>query len=128
MSWDSVKSSVKLFLKDYKEVPNNKTLEENAQTYKKNAYTLKYMGSSSTEKYANNTMAMQNLCELRIMFENNTVEERDDNADKFIKLQLSIAGLGAHVKFTDERTFEDFDDKHTIGTLNFEIGIEGSCS
>lgn len=128
MSWDSVKSSVKLFLKDYKEVPNNKTLEENAQTYKKNAYTLRYVGSGSSTMYSNGGMAMTNVAELRIMFENNTVEERDDNADKFIKLQLSIAGLAIFKGYNDERTFEDFDDKHTIGTLNFEIGIEGSCS
>jgi hypothetical protein len=127
MSWSNQRIAILALLTAYKEVPDNKTIEESAQTYKKNAFTLKYTGSGSSTQYVSNGIAFTNVCELKIIFENNLASERNINADTFINLQKSIAALSGFKGFNDERSFEDFDDKHTIGKMNFEIGIEGSC-
>lgn len=127
MSWASVRSQIILFLKDYKLIPENKTIEESAQTYKHKSYTLKYTGSGSTINHLGGSIAFSNVCELRIIYKNDDNNERILNADTFINLQKAIAGLAIFKGFTEERTFEDLDNKHSIGTMNFEIGIEGSC-
>lgn len=128
MSWAASKTIITAALGSYREIPENKTNEDASQTHKHHSYSLKYLGTADTEQYLNHQIAFSHLVELRMNYENNLATERDTNADNFITLQKTIAALTGFKGFTDERTFEDFDNKHTIGTITFEIGLEACGS
>ena len=111
----------------YREIPENKIVEDASLAHNHKAYSLKWMGTQDFTYLTSSKMMWSNKFELAIKYKNINVSERDENAQFFMDLMEDITEVDGFMGFGDDATFEDIDNKHTKATINLIIGAESTC-
>ena len=127
MSWSTSKTAIELVLStaEYYEIPENKTLE-NAQKNDHKTYELKWIGTDNIER-ATGGIAYANKVRLRVSYINMQKAQRDTNVALFTTLLTALATATGFNNFVGGWTFEDKDNKNTIGEVEFYFGVDGLC-
>jgi len=126
VSWTTYKSTIKAVLtgNGLREIPENKTAEQVALSHNHLSFSLKYGGTGDNSILTNKGMLTTHLAKIEIRYKNITPEERDNNADNFYTLLTEFVSMANFLGF-DEMTFEDIDNKHSIGKITFQVGVDG---
>jgi len=117
----------KLTALGYREIPENKTVEDASLAHNNKSYSLKWMGTQDFTYLTSSKMMWSNKFELVVKYKNINVSERDENAQFFLDLIEDITEVSGFLGFGDDATFEDIDNKHTKATINLIIGAESTC-
>lgn len=117
----------KLTALGYREIPENKTVEDASLAHNNKSYSLKWMGTQDFTYLTSSKMMWTNKFELVVKYKNMNVSERDENAQFFLDLLEDITEVSGFLGFGDDATFEDIDNKHTKATINLIIGAESTC-
>ena len=127
MAWSTFKAAIESVLStaDYTEIPENKTLE-NAQKNDHKTYELKWIGTDNIER-ATGGIAYANKVRLRVSYINMQKAQRDTNVALFTTLLTALATATGFNNFAGGWTFEDKDNKNTIGEVEFYFGVDGLC-
>ena len=127
MAWSTFKAAIESVLStaDYTEIPENKTLE-NAQKNDHKTYELKWIGTDNIER-ATGGIAYANKVRLRVSYINMQKAQRDTNVALFTTLLTALATATGFNNFVGGWTFEDKDNKNTIGEVEFYFGVDGLC-
>ena len=126
MSWTTYKSTIEDVLtgSGLREIPENKTAEQVALSHNHNTFSLKYGGPGSHLILTNRGMLMAHSALIEVRYKNINSDTRDDNADNFYTLLTEFVSMANFLGF-DEVTFEDIDNKHSIGKITFQVGVDG---
>lgn len=126
MSWTTYKTSIVSLLSSYgyREIPENKTVEETAKAFNDKSYRLQYKGVNEIVMMGSDKLQYDNLVSLEVRYKNMYSDQRHDNADDFQTLFTAISGLTGFLGFASNPLFEDIDNKHTKGSFDFIIGAE----
>ncbi len=117
----------KLTALGYREIPENKTVEDASLAHNNKSYSLKWTGTQDFTYLTSSKMMWSNKFELVVKYKNINVSERDENAQFFLDLIEDITEVSGFLGFGDDATFEDIDNKHTKATINLIIGAESTC-
>jgi len=128
MSWATHRATIEGLsaFDNYDEIPENKAPETMPQD-KHKAYSLKWLGTDETDMYASGSISYVNKIELQVSYINMASSNRDTNVASFITLITAIAGASGFNSFVGGFSFEDKDNKNSIGTAVFYFGSEGLC-
>lgn len=126
MSWITYKNSIATLLGSYgyREIPENKTVEDTSLAFNDKSYRLQYKGVNEIVMMGSNKLQYDNLVSIEIRYKNIDSAERHANADAFQTLFDAISGLSGFLGFISAPKFEDIDNKHTKGSFDFSIGAE----
>jgi len=126
MSWVTNKALIVAVMTGYDEIPENKVPETMPQD-KHKAYSLKWIGTDEFVEYTANAISYVNKVRLEVSYINMQSANRAANADLFATLLTAISSATGFMGFVGGCTFEDKDNKNTIGTVEFYFGSEGLC-
>lgn len=129
MSWDVNKNIIAGVLTDnnYREIPENKTVENCAISHNNAAYRLQPIGTSPIVETTSNGIQYNHKVMLDIKFKNINSTERHVNFQSFLNLFELIARLADYKGTISDPVFEDIDEKHTKGSWMFLFGEEIKC-
>jgi hypothetical protein len=129
LSWSTYKNTIETVLtsNNYREIPENKSVEDAALSHNNIVYRLQQIGTSEIVETTSNGIQYNHRVMLDIKFKNITSDERHVNVDSFLSVFNSIARLADYKGTISEPTFEDIDDKHTKGSWVFLFGEEIYC-
>jgi hypothetical protein len=129
MSWASYKSTIETVLisNNYREIPENKSVEDAALSHNNIVYRLQQIGTSEIVETTSNGIQYNHRVMLDIKFKNINSDERHVNVDSFLNVFNTIARLADYKGTISEPTFEDIDEKHTKGSWVFLFGEEIYC-
>jgi len=129
MSWASNKTTIATILtdNDYREIPENKTVESCAISHNNAAYRLQPIGTSPIVETTSNGIQYAHKVLLEIKFKNIDSDERHINYQSFLNVFEAMATLDDYKGTIAEPTFEDIDEKHTKGSWMFFFGEEIEC-
>lgn len=125
MSWVSNKSEIVAQMSGYKEIPENKTVEEAPSSYNHKAFEIR-LGQPDIEELTSSAIISSDLVRIRVLY-NNKKASFDENKDSFndlwesIKTLNKMAGL---VTYLYERVADD--QYKSVGELEFYYGYR-SC-
>lgn len=117
----------KLSALGYREIPENKIVEDSSFAHNHKSYSLKWVGTQDFTYLSSNKMMWSNRFLLEIKYKNINVSERDENAQFFMDLMEDITAISGFMGFGDDATFEDLDNKHTKASITLIIGAESTC-
>ena len=117
----------KLSALGYREIPENKAVEDSSFSHNNKAYALKWIGTQDFTYLTSDKMMWTNRFQLEIKYKNINVSERDTNAQYFMDLMEDITTVSGFMGFGDDATFEDIDNKHTKASIILLIGAESTC-
>lgn len=128
MSWATHRATIEGLsaFDNYDEIPENRIPETMPQD-KHKSYSLKWIGTDETDMYTNNAISYVNKIELQVSYINMASSNRDTNVAAFVTLLTAIAGAAGFHDFVGGFSFEDKDNKNSIGTAVFYFGSEGLC-
>jgi hypothetical protein len=126
MSWTTYKNSIVSVLSSYgyREIPENKTVENASLAFNDKTYQLQYRGVSDIVMMGSDKLHYNNLVHFEVRYKNIDSAERHANADAFQTLFDAISGIDGFLGFNSNPEFTDIDDKHTKGSFDFTIGAE----
>ena len=126
MSWTTYKSTIEAVLtgSGLREIPENKTPEQVALSHNHNAFSLKFGGIGDNSTLTNKGMLTTHSALIEVRYKNINSDARDVNADNFYTLLTEFVSMANFLGF-DEMTFEDLDNKHSIGKITFQVGVDG---
>ena len=127
MSWTTYKALVEAKLTAYKEIPENKSVEEAALSHNDYSYSLQWEGLGDPQYYTSDKISYFNIARLEVRYKNMNGEERKLNADAFVDLIKEVTTVSGFAGFVGDASFSNIDNKHTKGTLLFYIGAENNC-
>jgi hypothetical protein len=129
MSWATYKNTIETVLTDnnYREVPENKTIEVSALSHNNAVYRLQPVGTSEIVETTSNGMQYNYKVILELKYKNIDSNERHVNFDSFLNVFEAIAMLSEYKGTLSEPTFEDIDEKHTKGMFAFLFGERINC-
>jgi len=129
MSWAANKNSISTVLdeNDYREIPENKTVETASMAHNNSAYRLQPIGTSPIMETTSNGLQYSHKVLLEIKYKNINSDERHINYQSFLNVFEAIATLDDYKGTLAEPTFEDIDEKHTKGMFIFLFGEEIEC-
>ena len=113
---------------DLREIPNLMLIDEVKESHTKDGFILQPTGTTETE-YANRGLLSSYVWQLEIVFKNVTATERVQKFDIFNSIKQSLQQLTGFTGFEGETTFGRLANFTfmSLGTINFQFGIEGSC-
>ena len=128
MSWATHRATIEGLsaFDNYDEIPENKVPDTMPQD-KHKSYSLKWIGTDETDMYASGSISYVNKIELQVSYINMASSNRDANVALFVALLTAIAGATGFNSFVGGFSFEDKDNKNTIGKVEFYFGSEGLC-
>lgn len=126
MSWTTYKSTIKAVLtgSGLREIPENKTAEQVALSHNHNAFSLKYGGEGDNRTITNKGILTTHSALIEVRYKNINSDARGVNANNFHTLSTEFVDMSNFLGF-DEVTFEDLDNKHSIGKITFQVGVDG---
>lgn len=126
MSWTTYKNSIVTVLSShgYREIPENKTVENASLAFNDKAYQLQYRGVGDIFSMGSDKLQYDNLVHFEVRYKNIDSAERHANADAFQTLFDAISNISGFLGFNSNPEFTDIDDKHTKGSFDFTIGAE----
>jgi len=128
VSWTTYKTKITTVLTSlgYREIPENKTAEETALSHNHNSYYLNYGGVGDNARLTNKGMLIAHRAVMEIKYKNINSDERANNADSFYTLISEFSKMDNFLGF-EETSFDNIDNKHSIGRITFLIGVDGVC-
>ena len=111
----------------YREIPENKTVEETAMSYNNKSYYLVWAGTNNLTYFTSDRLLYTHLFNLEIRYKHMNSLEQITNADAFLTLLDSISELSGFMGFMDEGRMERIDNRHSKATLTILIGAETNC-
>lgn len=129
MSWATYYNTIKTVLtdNDYREVPENKSVERAATSHNQLSFSLKQIGTSEITETTSNGLQYNHKVELEIRYKNIDSTERNVNVDSYLNIFNAIAQLAEYKGTLSEPVFEDIDDKHSKASFTFLFGEERRC-
>ena len=129
MSWATYKNTIDAVLTDnnYREVPENKMVENAASSHNHQSYSLKQIGTSDIIETTSNGFQYSHLVILEVRYKNINSSERHVNVDSYLSLFNAIAALSEYKGTISAPTFEDIDEKHSKMSFKFLFGEEIQC-
>jgi hypothetical protein len=126
MSWTTYKTSITAVLGalGYREIPENKTVENTSLAFNDKAYQLQYRGVGDIVLMGSDKLQYDNLVHFEVRYKNMDSAERHANADAFQTLFDAISNISGFLGFNSNPQFIDIDEKHTKGSFDFTIGAE----
>ena len=129
MSWATNKNTIAAVLtgNNYREIPENKTVETASMAHNNAAYRLQPIGTGGITEHTSNGILYNHKVMLDIKFKNINSDERHVNYQSFLNVFEAIATLDDYKGTIAEPTFDDIDEKHTKGSFMFLFGEETEC-
>ena len=126
MSWTTYKNSIVSVLSSYgyREIPENKSVENTSLAFNDKAYQLQYRGVGDIVLMGSDKLQYDNLVHFEVRYKNIDSAERHANADAFQTLFDAISGISGFLGFNSNPEFTYIDDKHTKVSFDFTIGAE----
>lgn len=125
MSWTLVKEVIKTALDGYTEIPENKLPDVSSMAHNHKSYSLQSIGIGTPHLTTNSGFTYSHKVRLKVKYTNIDSSKRDENVESFLSLVEALTGLIQFNHFANEPTFEDLDNKHSEGTIEFYYGYEG---
>jgi hypothetical protein len=129
MSWATYKNTIETVLtdNDYREVPENKSVEASSQAHNNAVYRLQPVGTSEIIETTSNGIQYNYKVVLELKYTNMDATARHLNFDSFLNVFEAIAMLSEYKGTLSEPTFEDIDEKHSKGMFAFLFGERINC-
>lgn len=111
-----------------REIPNMMNADEVKETHKDDGFILQPVATSETE-YTSGGLLSSPQWRLEIVFKNVNALERVQKFDRFNLIKQSLQQLAGFIEFDGDTTFTRLANFTfvSLGTINFSMGIEGSC-
>ena len=125
-TWSADRTTIKNAidgLTGYIIIPQNRDPEDAPGTHNHKAYSLKLKGIDDPVMHTGSNLVNVRAVEIKVKY--NGVDETimATNEGLFDTLIGTIAGLTGFINFNSEPTLEIIDDKHLLGTLDFQFGV-----
>ena len=129
MAWSTFESTLDGAFTGYQKVPENKDMAQAPGTAYHKFYTLKWMGMGMLTGHTSDNWSYAHKARIQVSYLNDSgmSDERDVNADLFVTLVIAISKLASFAGFVSDPSFEDKDNKVSIGTLEIFYGVDGLC-
>lgn len=125
MSWATYKAAIETVLDGYTEIPENNFPDNSSMAHNHKAYSLQQIGIGTPKLSTASGFSYTHSIRLRVKYTNIDSASRDDNVVLFLALVEGLTGLVQFDNFISEPKFEDLDNKHTQGIIEFYYGYEG---
>ena len=128
MSWATFEAILDDAFTGYTKIPEGKDIEQMPDN-KHKVYSLKWIGMGGIILHTSNNISYAHKVKLRVSYINMESDTRETNADLFITLLTTIAGLSGFNQFITDTSFEDMPShpEQTIGEAEFYFGVDGLC-
>lgn len=126
MAWSTDRATIKAAidgLSGYIIIPENKDPEDAPGTHNHRAYSLKLKGVEDTTMYTNSALIYVRSVEILVKYNGVDDTIMVTNEGLFDTLIGTIAALAGFINFNSEPTLEPMDNKHLLGTLDFQFGV-----
>ena len=127
MSWAVDRAAIKSAidgLTSYIIIPENKEPEEAPGTHPHRAYSLKLKGITDPVMYTGGNVVYTHSVEVLVKYLGVDDTIMVTNESLFLTLQNTISALTSFIGFNSDPSLEVMDEKHLIGTLDFQYGID----
>jgi len=111
----------------YREVPENKTIDEVSMANNNRSFFLNWSGTNSLTYFTSDRILYSHIFSLEIKYKNINSSERINNADAFTTLLNELSKLSGFMGFSGDAVFEQIDNKHSKATVIILIGVETNC-
>jgi hypothetical protein len=111
----------------YREVPENKTIDEVSMASNNKVYFLNWAGTNTLTYFTSDRIMYSHIFTLEVKYKNINSLERVTNADLFTTLLNELSKLTSFMGFVNDAVFEQIDNKHSKGSIIFTIGVETNC-
>ena len=129
MTADIVYTEIKILLEGYgyKEIPDLMNIEEVKESQSNKGFILQPTGSEEIE-YTNSSLTTEHEWKLEIVYRSKNLSDRVTNYSYFHSVKQNIQKKTDFKGFLSKPKFERLADLtfHSVGTLEFSYGIEGS--
>ena len=125
-TWSTDRATIKTAvdgLTDYIIIPENEDPEEAPASHNDKAYSLKLSGIEDSTMHTSSKMIYVRSVMLKVKYNGVDDAIMVTNEGLFDTLIGTIAALTSFINFNSEPTLEPIDNKHLLGTLDFQFGI-----
>lgn len=111
-----------------REIPNLMNADEVKESHSRDGFILQPTATAEVE-YTSGGLLSSFQWRLEIIFKNVTALERVQKFDRFNLIKQSLQQLAGFIGFDGDTTFTRLANFNfnSLGTINFSMGIEGSC-
>lgn len=129
MSWSTYKNIIEgvLTANDYREIPENKTVETAPISHNHQSFLLKPIGTGEIVETTSNGIQYSHNVLLEVKYKNIDASQRHVNYQSFLNLFKAIATLEDYKGTLSNPDFRDVDEKHVKGSFTFLFGEEIQC-
>jgi hypothetical protein len=129
MAWSDFESTLDGAFTGYQKVPESKDMAQAPGTAYHKFYTLKWIGQGMWTGHTADNWSYAHKVRIQVSYVNDSgmSDERDVNADLFVTLVIAISKLAPFAGFLSDSSFEDKDNKVSIGALEIYFGVDGLC-
>jgi len=127
MSWATDRATIKAAingLSGYIIIPENKDPEEAPGTHSHKAYSIGLVGIADPTMYAGGNVTYSHTVEVLVKYLGVDDTIQATNESLFLTLQNTISALTGFKGFNSDPALEPMDNKHLLGTVDFEFGID----
>jgi|SRR5690606_27113198 len=109
----------------YRKLPNLSRIDESIRSHGEKGYTVEPTGSSDEENTTSSNYVTTDEILVEVAYKNVDDDERKNNYDDFIALELAIQNDGLFKGWTAKREFGRMNNFnfHSKGTLRFNWGV-----
>jgi len=125
-SWSTDRTTIKAAidgLTGYIIIPQNRDPEDAPGTHNHRAYSLKLKGINDSVMHTSSKLIYVRSVEVLVKYNGVDDTIMVTNEGLFDTLIGTIAALTGFINFNSEPTLEPMDNKHLLGTVEFQFGV-----
>jgi len=127
MSWAADRATIKTAIEGltgYIIIPENKKPEDAPGTHPHRAFSIALTGVDDPVMHTGRALVYVHSVEVLVKYLGVDDTIQATNESLFLTLQNTISALTGFINFNSEPTLEPMDNKHLLGTLDFQFGVD----